>query len=160
MISDASMSRLMERRGMMSVRTVFGQACAHGWQNVPTRVKKSRKLYWLTKLEAKSSAPTAEQIISTERAILYERWAEHVTGSGKANVIDFAQMGKERVHQLFAEYFNNSPLIHVWEVGSETLSLELKRSAGYKMLTEVDPLPDIKMTPELIQKHLNCFIKE
>ena len=49
-------------------------------------------------------------------------------------------MGKERVHKLFAEYFNNEPLIHVWEIGSE-LVFGSRDEVGYKMLTEADPLP-------------------
>lgn len=49
-------------------------------------------------------------------------------------------MGKERVYELFAEYFNKEPLIHVWEVGSE-LIFGSKDEIGYKMLTEADPLP-------------------
>ena len=38
----------------------------------------------------------------------------------------FLPMGKERVHKLFAEYFNNEPLIHVWEL-DQNLSLEAER---------------------------------
>ena len=49
-------------------------------------------------------------------------------------------MGKERVYKLFAEYFNNEPLIHVWEAGSE-LVFGSRDEVGYKMLTEADPLP-------------------
>ena len=49
-------------------------------------------------------------------------------------------MGKERIHELFAEYFNDEPLIHVWEVGLE-LVFGTRDEIGYKMLTEADPLP-------------------
>lgn len=49
-------------------------------------------------------------------------------------------MGKEPVYELFAEYFNDEPLIHVWEVGSE-LIFGARDEIGYKLLTEADPLP-------------------
>ena len=49
-------------------------------------------------------------------------------------------MGKERVYEPFAEYFNDEPLIHVWEVGSE-LIFGARDEIGYKLLTEADPLP-------------------
>ena len=55
-------------------------------------------------------------------------------------MLSILPMGKERVHKLFAEYFNNEPLIHVWEVGSE-LVYGSRDEVGYKMLTEADPLP-------------------
>jgi len=49
-------------------------------------------------------------------------------------------MGRERVYQLFEEYFNDVSLMQIWEVGSELIagpSYEI----GYKMLTETDPIP-------------------
>lgn len=49
-------------------------------------------------------------------------------------------MGKERVYQLFEDYFNNEPLIRVWVVASEVI-FGSKDEIGYKMLTEADPLP-------------------
>ena len=55
-------------------------------------------------------------------------------------MLSILPMGKERVHKLFAEYFNNEPLIHVWEIGSE-LVFGSRDEVGYKMLTEADPLP-------------------
>ena len=49
-------------------------------------------------------------------------------------------MGKERVHELFSEYFNGVLLIDVWEIGSK-LILGSKNEVGYKILTEANPLP-------------------
>ena len=82
-------------------------------------------------------------------------------------------MGKERVHKLFAEYFNNEPLIHVWEIGSE-LVFGSRDEVGYKMLTEADPLPLLNgartdpkafelnihdFEPKLIETYRNCKLK-
>jgi hypothetical protein len=49
-------------------------------------------------------------------------------------------MFRERVHQLFEEYFNSSPLLQVWEVGTDIV-FGSTQEIGYKLLTEADPLP-------------------
>ena len=49
-------------------------------------------------------------------------------------------MVRKRVYDLFSEYFNGQPLLDVWEIGSELL-IGQRDEIGYKMLTEVDPLP-------------------
>ena len=48
-------------------------------------------------------------------------------------------MGKERVYDLFSEYFNGQPLFDVWEIGSE-LVIGQRDEIGYKILAETDPL--------------------
>lgn len=48
-------------------------------------------------------------------------------------------MPRERVYQLFEEYFNKSPLLQVWEVGDDIV-YGSKQEIGYKLLTEVDPV--------------------
>lgn len=49
-------------------------------------------------------------------------------------------MDEERIYELFAGYFNDELLIHVWEIRSE-LVFGTRDEIGYKMLTEADPLP-------------------
>ena len=46
-------------------------------------------------------------------------------------------MGKERVYALYADYFNDEPLIHVWEVGS-VLNCGARDEIGYKLLIDAD----------------------
>lgn len=62
-------------------------------------------------------------------------------------------MARERVYQLFEEYFSNSPLLQVWEVGTDIV-FGSTREIGYKLLTEVDPLPllnDARTNPKAFE---------
>ena len=89
-ISDASMSRLMERRGMAerphgfrsSLRTWLAE-CTNASEEVAE-----------TMLAHKVGSKVVRAYRRTdhfeERAILMERWAQHVCGLEAANVIDFA----------------------------------------------------------------------
>ena len=89
-ISDASMSRLMERRGMTerphgfrsSLRTWLAE-CTNATEEVAETVLAH-------KVGSKVVRAYRRTDHFEERAILMERWAQHVCGVEAANVIDFA----------------------------------------------------------------------
>ena len=89
-ISDASMSRLMERRGMTerphgfrsSLRTWLAE-CTNASEEVAETVLAH-------KVGSKVVRAYRRTDHFEERAILMERWAQHVCGVEAANVIDFA----------------------------------------------------------------------
>ena len=89
-ISDASMSRLMERRGMTerphgfrsSLRTWLAE-CTNATEEVAETVLAH-------KVGTKVVRAYRRTDHFEERAILMERWAQHVCGVEAANVIDFA----------------------------------------------------------------------
>ena len=89
-ISDASMSRLMERRGMRerphgfrsSLRTWLAE-CTNASEEVAETVLAH-------KVGSKVVRAYRRTDHFEERAILMERWAQHVCGVEAANVIDFA----------------------------------------------------------------------
>ena len=89
-ISDASMSRLMERRGMTerphgfrsSLRTWLAE-CTNATEEVAETVLAH-------KVGSKVVRAYRRTDHFEERAILMERWAQHVCGAEAANVIDIA----------------------------------------------------------------------
>ena len=89
-ISDASMSRLMERRGMTerphgfrsSLRTWLAE-CTNATEEVAETVLAH-------KVGSKVVRAYRRTDHFEERAILMERWAQHVCGVEAANVIDIA----------------------------------------------------------------------
>ena len=89
-ISDAAMSRLMERRGMAarphgfrsSIRTWLAE-CTNATEEVAETVLAH-------KVGSKVVRPYRRTDHFIERAILMERWAQHVCGVQAENVIDFA----------------------------------------------------------------------
>ena len=89
-ISDASMSRLMERRGMTerphgfrsSLRTWLAE-CTNATEEVAETVLAH-------KVGSKVVRAYRRTDHFEERAILMERWAQHVCGAEAENVIDFA----------------------------------------------------------------------
>ena len=89
-ISDASMSRLMERRGMAerphgfrsSLRTWLAE-CTNASEEVAETVLAH-------KVGSKVTRAYRRTDHFDERAILMERWAQHVCGVEAENVIDFA----------------------------------------------------------------------
>ena len=79
-ISDATMARMMERRGMQERPHGFRSSSATGAPRPPARRARSPRPRWRISTAARSSARTAARITSMERRRLMERWAGFVIG--------------------------------------------------------------------------------
>lgn len=89
-ISDASMSRLMERRGMTARPHGFRSSLRTWLAECTNATEEVAETVLAHKVGSKVVRAYRRTDHFKERAILMERWAQHVCGVEAANVIDFA----------------------------------------------------------------------
>ena len=89
-ISDASMSRLMERRGMDERPHGFRSSLRTWLAECTSATEEVAETVLAHKVGSKVIRAYRRTDHFEERAILMERWAQHVCGVEAANVIDFA----------------------------------------------------------------------
>ena len=89
-ISDASMSRLMERRGMAEQPHGFRSSLRTWLAECTSATEEVAETILAHKVGSKVVRAYRRTDHLQERAILMERWAQHVCGNEISNVIDFA----------------------------------------------------------------------